>query len=233
MRFSRKAMLRCLATTALLAAGGCGGDQQGPQPDPASIGGPQDASARPADASDPSTAGQTPVDPLHPTVVFETSLGKITVELDAEKTPWTVENFLSYVTSGHYDQTIFHQVIKDHPKVVLGGAFTADGTEKPANPPIINEAHSGLKNTRGTLAMARRPDAVDSATCHFFFNLADNEVLDHKDRTLEGYGYCAFGRVVEGMDVVDRIAGVEVHDTEQFERIPVEPVLIERARLGR
>jgi cyclophilin family peptidyl-prolyl cis-trans isomerase len=176
---------------------------------------------------------QATQDPDHPVVAFETSLGEITVRLDAQKAPLTVANFLAYVGRGHYDGTIFHQVVKEYPKLVIGGAFTKELTEKPTMTSVRNEAHSGLKNRRGTIAMARRPDWIDSATCHFFINVTDNEVLDHTDRTLEGYGYCVFGEVIEGMDVVDRIAALEVHDTEQFEQIPVETVAIQSVRVVR
>jgi len=163
-------------------------------------------------------------------VVIDTSLGKITVRLEKEKASLTVDNFLAYVDSGHYDQTIFHQVIKDHPKIILGGAFTPELSEKKARTPIYNEARNGLKNRRGTIAMARQADAIDSVTCYFFINLTDNEMLDYKDETLEGYGYCVFGEITEGLDVADKIATVQVHDIDQFERIPVETVLIRSIR---
>jgi cyclophilin family peptidyl-prolyl cis-trans isomerase len=228
-----KLMVTCLALATSLTAAGCGGQDGTTQPEPAAIPGPGGENGQPAASSAGSPTDQPAIDPLHPTVLIQTSLGSIEVRLDAEKAPLTVDNFLSYVASGHYDQTVFHQVIKDYPKVVLGGAFAADGTEKAANTPIINEAHNGLKNQRGAIAMARRPDAVDSATCHFFFNLTDNEMLDHKDRTLEGYGYCVFGRVVKGLEVLDKIGSVEVHDIENFERVPVDPVMIESIRLIR
>jgi cyclophilin family peptidyl-prolyl cis-trans isomerase len=213
----------------LAIAAGCGGGE-GAGAGPASI--DRANSEKIPSATDPGTSASAhpDTDPLHPTVVIDTSLGSITVRLDAEKAPLTVDNFLSYVDSGHYDQTIFHQVIKDYPKVILGGAFTANLSEKKARTPIYNEAHNGLKNRRGTIAMARQPDAVHSATCYFFFNLTDNEVLDHKDRTLEGYGYCVFGQIIQGLDVADKIARVEVHDTDQFDRIPVETVMINSIR---
>jgi len=167
-------------------------------------------------------------DPKHPTILIETSLGNIVVRLDAENAPLTVENFLSYVESKHYDQTIFHQVQKDY--VILGGSYTAEKLEKKTQTPVRNEAHNGLKNRRGSIAMARKPDAIDSATSQFFFNVNDNPQLDHISRTIQGYGYCVFGTVAEGIDVVDRISDVPVVDTKKFESIPAESVLIKSIR---
>lgn len=222
----------------LLAAGGCGGDGEGTAAQSAIDGSDGKAAQRPslpaalaATGSTGSAAGKSIPDPLYPIVVIETSLGKIRLRLDGEKAPLTVDNFLRYVDSGHYDQTIFHQVIKDFPQLIVGGAFTADQTEKAAGTAIRNEAHNGLKNLRGTIAMARQAGAIDSATCYFYLNVTDNqEVLDHKDRTPQGYGYCVFGKVIEGMDVVEKIGDVEVQDIDQFERTPVRTVLIESAR---
>lgn len=184
---------------------------------------------KPADQVSPKPRRSKPSeDPLHPVVLIATSMGEIKVELDAENAELTVKNFLYYVESGFYDQTIFHQAVKD--KVVLAGGYTADLVEKKARTPVRNEAHHGLKNVRGTIAMVRRPDAIDSATCEFFFNLADNPWLDFKDRTPEKYGYCVFGRVIEGMDVLDRISAVKVEDSADFPSKPVETVLITSAR---
>jgi cyclophilin family peptidyl-prolyl cis-trans isomerase len=152
------------------------------------------------------------------------------VRLDAEKAPLTVENFSNYVARGQYDLTIFHQVLRDPLQIVLGGGYTADLKEKSPLTPIRNEAHNGLKNRRGTIAMARRPDHQDSATCQFFINIADNDVLNFKARTPEGYGYCVFGEVTEGMDVVDRIAKIPVCDKDQFRNLPVETVVIKSVR---
>jgi cyclophilin family peptidyl-prolyl cis-trans isomerase len=225
MHLKIKPILALLAIMTLLAATGCGNqsaETAGTQPGVKGAG--EDA------RGDADSGGQAPGDPLHPVVLIQTSLGNITVELDAEKSPLTVDNFLSYVDSGHYDNTIVHQVLNEIPKVVIAGAYTPELEEKKAQTPIRNEARNGLKNVRGTIAMARQPDAVDSATCHFFFNLADNDVLDHKDSTLDGYGYCVFGKVIEGMDVVDRIGAVDVHDTDEFARIPVQTVSIKSIR---
>jgi len=170
-----------------------------------------------------------------PTVVIDTSLGAITIELDKEKAPVTVNEFLKYVESGFYDGTIFHQVWKG--AVILGGSFTEDLTEKPAGTPILNEATNGLKNLRGTIAMAREPNVINSATCQFFINVMDNPNYDYQpgaEQSLnaENYGYCVFGRVTEeSMAVVDKIADVEVRDQPpDFERIPVQTVLIKSVR---
>ena len=164
----------------------------------------------------------------YPIVALKTSLGEVTLKLDAKRAPRTVNNFLHYVHSGHYDQTIFHQVQEGY--VVLGGSYAADLTEKDGRYAISNEADNGLKNVRGTIAMARQPDEIDSATCQFFINLADNPNLDHHGETPEEYGFCVFGEVIKGMDVLDRMSRVEVEATEQFEQLPVETVLLETAR---
>jgi len=171
-----------------------------------------------------------------PRVKLETSRGTIVLELDREAAPKTVENFLAYVKKGHYDGTIFHRVIPNF--MIQGGGFTPAMEQKPTGKPIPNEAANGLKNLRGTVAMART-SRVDSATAQFFINLVDNPYLDHKNDTPSGFGYCVFGRVVEGMDVVDAIAGVptgvrRVTDprsgkTVPFRDVPVEPVVILRA----
>jgi cyclophilin family peptidyl-prolyl cis-trans isomerase len=196
---------------------------------PSLIGG---APAEPGKASDPAltdprTGQQT--DPLRPVVVIETSQGDITVQLDAEKADFTADNFLSYVEKGHYDQTIFHQVLENY--VILGGGFGTDFSEKPGETTIYNQADNGLRNSRGTIAMARNPQIIDSATCQFFINVADNPQLDHQsDDSADTYGYCVFGKVVGGMEVVDAISRVEVRDTEQFERTPVQPVVIRSVR---
>jgi len=181
------------------------------------------------------TAAEAPLvksdqDPQHPIYEFETSQGKFTVRLDAEKAPLTVYNFRNYVTRGHYDLTIFHQVLKGSLQIVLGGGYTADLKEKAALTPIRNEAHNGLKNRRGSITMARRANDEDSATCQFFINIADNDALNFKSRSPNGYGYCAFGEVTEGMEVIDRIATAPVHDTDKFVGLPVETIVIKSIR---
>lgn len=157
------------------------------------------------------------------TVVMTTSHGDITIELDAEKAPITVENFLAYVDEGFFDETIFHRVIPGF--MVQGGGMTEDMIQKKGHAPIKNEADNDLKNLRGTLAMARTAD-VNSATSQFFINLKDNAFLDHGSRD---FGYAVFGRVIEGMDVVDAIAAVQTGNRGMHQDVPVEPVTIIKA----
>ncbi len=159
-------------------------------------------------------------------VRLETSAGVIVVALDEESAPVTVANFFQYVAEGHYDGTIFHRVKRKF--MIQGGGFTADMTPKKTREPIINEASNGLKNKRGTIAMARQNNP-NSATAQFFINQVDNGYLDY----VEGRnpGYAVFGAVVEGMDVVDAIAGVDTTTKESFENVPVEPVVIKSAKV--
>ncbi len=161
----------------------------------------------------------------NPLVLMETSSGDILLELFADKAPATVENFLRYVDEGFYDNTIFHRVIKNF--MIQGGGFGVRMDEKPTHEPICNEAGNGLKNTRGALAMARTSEP-HSATAQFFINLVDNEELDHSDESTQGYGYCVFGRVEDGMDVVDRIARLKVRSQGEHEALPVDMVVISR-----
>ncbi len=193
--------------------------------------GDQPATPNSAAASIPGPAPGQSADPLRPVVLIETNLGAITVRLDAEKSPLTVDNFLSYVDSGFYNQTIVHQIFKG--QGIMAGGYGVDLVEKPTRVPIRNEAHNGLKNRRGTLAMVRSADAVDSARSQFFFNLADNDALDHRDRTPEGYGYCVFGEVISGMEVLDKIAELPVHDSPQLDSTPTQPVVIKQIRRSR
>jgi len=156
-------------------------------------------------------------------VVIETNYGDITVELNDEKAPQSVANFLSYVDTLHYTDTIFHRVIKDF--MIQGGNFTVDMAPKKNRAPIKNEAANGLRNLRGTIAMART-NVVDSATSQFFINLKDNGFLDHKNSSPQGYGYAVFGKVVKGMEVVDKIGSAQTHTFKRFRDVPVEPVVI-------
>ncbi len=156
---------------------------------------------------------------------METSKGTILLELDDEKAPETVKNFVSYITSGHYDGTIFHRVIDGF--MIQGGGFTKDMNQKATQAPIRNEAANGLKNKRGTIAMARTM-VVDSATSQFFINLVDNDFLDFTAPTTQGYGYAVFGKVVEGMDVVDAIAKVKTGYHGPHQNVPEEAVVITR-----
>ena len=161
-----------------------------------------------------------------PRVQLDTSHGTIVVELDSAKAPKTVENFLGYVRSGFYDGTVFHRVIPGF--MIQGGGFTAEMQQKKTGAPITNEAANGLDNRRGTIAMARTGDP-HSATAQFFVNLVDNDPLDHRDKSLRGWGYAVFGEVVEGMDVVDRIAGVATGNSGGHQNVPRQPVVLERA----
>ena len=157
-------------------------------------------------------------------VIFSTSMGDITIELLTEEAPITAKNFLDYVDAGFFDGTIFHRVIPGF--VIQGGGFTADMNQKETRAPIKNEADNGVKNARGTLSMARTSD-INSATSQFFINLKDNEFLDHGTRD---FGYAVFGKVVEGMDVVDKIAGVKTGDRGHHSDVPMEPIVTNTAR---
>jgi peptidyl-prolyl cis-trans isomerase A (cyclophilin A) len=160
-------------------------------------------------------------------VKLTTSLGDIVVQLDADKAPKTVANFVQYVKSGHYAGTIFHRVIDGF--MIQGGGFTPDMSEKPTRPPIPLEARNGLRNVRGTLAMART-GVPDSATAQFFINLADNAFLDAANAR-DGNGYAVFGHVVDGMDVVDKIRAVPTTTKASHQNVPAQPVLIKQATL--
>ena len=156
---------------------------------------------------------------------METSMGTITLDLDEEKAPETVRNFEAYAASGHYDGTIFHRVIDGF--MIQGGGFTKDMNQKPTREPIRNEAMNGLKNRRGTIAMARTM-VVDSATSQFFINLVDNDFLDFQTPTPQGFGYAVFGSVTDGMEVVDRIAKVRTGNAGQHQNVPEEAVVIKK-----
>jgi peptidyl-prolyl cis-trans isomerase A (cyclophilin A) len=155
-----------------------------------------------------------------PVVVVETNKGNIEIELNEEKAPVTVGNFLSYVDSGFYNETLIHRVVKGF--VIQGGGLTKEMIEKPTNPPIINEAKNGLSNLRGTIGMART-SVVDSATSEFFINTKDNTRLDYRDD--QHYGYAVFGKVISGMDVVDVIENMAVHTVGEYDDVPVEQVV--------
>jgi cyclophilin family peptidyl-prolyl cis-trans isomerase len=164
----------------------------------------------------------------NPVARIETSMGDIVLELDAVNAPITVANFIDYANAGFYEGTIFHRVIDGF--MIQGGGLTADMRDKDnKKAPIKNEADNGLKNSLGTVAMART-GVVDSATSQFFINLKDNAFLDHKDTTTRGYGYAVFGKVVKGMDVVDKIAASPTHTYRRFSDVPVEPVVIRNVK---
>ena len=152
-------------------------------------------------------------------------MGTITLELDDDKAPLTVANFAEYAAAGHYDGTIFHRVIDGF--MIQGGGFTKEMNQKPTRAPIRNEAANGLGNRRGTIAMART-SVVDSATSQFFINLVDNDFLDHRDPTPQGFGYAVFGAVTDGMDVVDAIAKVSTGFAGPHQNVPEKPVVIRK-----
>lgn len=168
-----------------------------------------------------------PVASAAPQVVMETSMGTIVLELNEQKAPQTVENFLHYVRDDFYEGTVFHRVIDGF--MIQGGGFTWNFQQKPTRAPIPNEADNGLKNTRGTIAMARTADP-HSATAQFFINVTDNPSLDHPNP--DGWGYTVFGRVIEGMDVVDAIARVPTTSRQGHQNVPVESVVIENVEVS-
>jgi len=161
-------------------------------------------------------------------VKLHTSAGTITLDLDADRAPETVKNFLAYVASGHYENTVFHRVIDGF--MIQGGGFAPGMKEKHTGASIKNEAANGLKNARYTIAMARTSEP-HSATAQFFINVNDNGFLDHTAPTPQGWGYCVFGRVTEGQDVVDRIKAVKTGRSGMHQDVPLEDVVIERAEV--
>jgi len=161
-------------------------------------------------------------------VRLHTNFGVITIDLDAKKAPKTVENFLNYVRSGHYDNTLFHRVINGF--MVQGGGFEPGMRQKTTKPPIENEATNGLRNSKYTVAMARTSDP-HSATAQFFINVADNDFLNHTAPNPKGWGYCVFARVVEGTDVVDKMKAVRTVRHGMHQDVPEQDVLIERAEV--
>ncbi len=173
-----------------------------------------------------SASGQEPVEAAR--VRLETNHGPILIELDRQAAPKSVANFLRYVREGFYDGTIFHRVIPGF--VIQGGGFEPGMAPKPTHEPIHNEADNGLRNARGTLAMART-SGPHSATSQFFINLADNAALDHTGKTPRGWGYCVFGRVVEGMETVEAIAALPTTARGPYRDLPEDPAVIEAARV--
>lgn len=160
------------------------------------------------------------------TVKLKTNLGDITLQLDSEKTPKTAENFVTYVKNQFYNGTIFHRVIEGF--MIQGGGFTETMDQKETSQPILNEANQGGKNKRGTIAMARTSQP-HSATAQFFINVVDNSFLDFKNQDVSGWGYCVFGKVTEGMEVVDAICQVNTTSKKGHQDVPVEPILIQEA----
>ena len=238
-----------LAAWGIVTIGGCGSSDPGPQSSDSTVAarasGPPSVVEPPQrdkrsdrydqpDETPPARLARHEAAAYQPQVVLVTSMGQITIKLHRDRTPLTVDNFLEYVTSGFYDGKIFHQVEAGF--VIAAGGYTADLTPAPARAPIRNEAHKGGPNRRGTVAMVRQ-DGIDSATSQFLINLADNKQLDHKSREApprgkpDQYGYCVFGEVIEGVDVVEKIARSKVQPAGDLPSVPVEPVLIKTARV--
>ena len=157
-------------------------------------------------------------------VTITTTVGQMTLELDADNAPKTVENFLAYANSGFYDGTIFHRVINNF--MIQGGGFTTDMEQKPTQAPVDNEANNGLKNERGTIAMARTQDP-HSATAQFFINVQDNDFLNHTGENMQGWGYTVFGKITQGEDVLDIIRVVQTGSQGGHQDVPTEPIIIE------
>lgn len=170
--------------------------------------------------------GNTAMSETNPKVQFETTKGNIIIQLDAEKAPKSVENFLTYVNSGHYDGTIFHRVIPNF--MIQGGGFDVEMNQKPTNNPIENEANNGLKNVKGSISMART-SVPHSATAQFFINVVDNAMLDFTSESPQGWGYAVFGQVTEGLDIVLTIEEVATGTNGMHQNVPLEPIVIQKA----
>jgi len=162
-------------------------------------------------------------------ITLETNLGPIVIELDHENTPLTASNFEQYVKEGHYNGTIFHRVIDNF--MIQGGGFDEDMTQKETRDPIENEADKGGKNSRGSLAMARTSDP-HSASAQFFINVKDNDFLNFRSKDINGWGYCVFGNVVEGMDIVDQIKAVDTTNRQGHQDVPIENIVISKATVS-
>jgi cyclophilin family peptidyl-prolyl cis-trans isomerase len=223
----RRLTIVCLhagVALAMLVSVGCGSGENDPVT--ASISGEETSAPS---GSGPS-ARRSRFDNVHPQLVIHTSAGDITAELDGEKAPLTVANFLAYAERRHYDHSIFHHVEPGF--LILGGGYDARLEPLPEDAPIRNEAHNGLKNVRGTIAMGREAD-IDSSTCRFFINLGDNADLDHRGRDVEDYGYCVFGKVTAGIEIADKIGESPTKAARDFKKLPnplVEILSIERLR---
>jgi cyclophilin family peptidyl-prolyl cis-trans isomerase len=212
----------------LISAAGCG--RSGDDRPTAIKGSPESPASSPGETAESTAPRRQPQKPLSPEVLIETSMGVIRVRLNAEKSVLTTRHFLSYVAASHYDETLIHQVSKG--RGIVAGGYDLRRVEKPAPRHVRNEARDNrLKNRRGTISMVRPASDIDGAGCQFFINAADNPALDYRDDTPEGYGYCVFGEIVEGMDVVDRISNVPLHNVANFfDQTPVEPILIKSIR---
>jgi peptidyl-prolyl cis-trans isomerase A (cyclophilin A) len=225
MHFGRFELSVCVF--ALLAAAGTAGCSKTPSK-PAATGGDKSGTAAAATTA-PATKN---VDLEKPVLQIETSAGSITVQLDGVRAPGTVRNFLNYVNDGFYENTLVHYVIPG--KMVVAGGYSQDKKPKPARTPIRNEAHNGVKNVRGTVAMARDATLIDSATTQFFINLAGAPKHDHTGDTPDTYGYCVFGEVTEGLDVADKISQSPTADQGgDLAQTPNPPVIIKSIRVVR
>jgi cyclophilin family peptidyl-prolyl cis-trans isomerase len=218
-----------LAALGLVVTIGCGG---GSPPPPAEESAPAAPAAEepapPAPAEEPATETAPAPTGTNPMVEMRTSLGTMRIELYPDKAPKTVENFLQYARDGFYDGTVFHRVIEGF--MIQGGGFAPDMTEKETRPPIENEASNGLKNVRGSVAMARTNDP-HSASSQFFINTVDNPGLDFTAETVQGYGYAVFGQVVEGLETLDAIKKVSTGSRGGHDDVPMNPVVIESVRI--
>ena len=225
------------AALALLLVPGCSGPEDKRQQDDTARARPAepgaDANSKPAKPQPPAPKPQDRTarkDAGNPIVVIETSQGTIRAELWKDKAPRTVANFLRYVDEEFYDGLIFHRVMAGF--MIQGGGFTPDMRQKRPHGPIRNEASPDLRNDRGTLAMARTGE-VHSATAQFFINHADNDFLNQRNKTAQGFGYCAFGKVIKGMDVVDAIAKTRTGNRGRYENVPIQDIVIKSVRRGR
>jgi len=224
-----------ILTAGLLALPACTKNNKAPEPSGSGQGevaakaDPEPAKAAGAEEKAPAETAAKPVEGKNPVVQIKTNMGVFKIELFPDKAPKTVDNFIAYVKAGHYSGTIFHRVIDGF--MVQGGGFDVKFNKKPTPNNVENEAFNGLKNVTGTVAMARTPDP-HSAAAQFFVNVADNEFLNHKDKTMRGWGYCVFGKVIEGMDVVNKVKGLPTGSRGPFPKdVPQSDVIIEDAKV--
>jgi peptidyl-prolyl cis-trans isomerase A (cyclophilin A) len=219
--------LALLLGCALSTLAGCGQSDAGNAPAAASNNNDSNVTVAPGKsvaASQPTKA----MDSKFPEVVLETTLGPITLKLNAEKAPLTVGNFLNYVDRGHYNGTIVHEVHKNF--IALLGGFTDNLKERHGDFPIRNEAANGLENKRYTVAMARLPNSIDSATTHFFINLNDNKNLDHSGKDPEKFGFCVFGEVIAGREIVDQLNTIATSSKQEFPSLPTATIAVQNAK---
>lgn len=216
--FAQNMCLAWLATLCIVGSVGCNRGEQ------------KNHTSSPTSSAVNATTRPKPIDAKNPVIRIDTNLGPITLKLDGVNAPGTVRNFLNYATEGYYDNTIVHFV--DPGTMIVAGGYTPDRRLKPARTAIRNEAHNGLKNVRGTIAMTRDPAAVDSATSQFFLNLADAPQRDHQGDTADQYGYCVFGQVTEGLEIADKISQAPTaNQSGDLQQTPEPPVVITAIRV--